>query len=82
MVRVRRPDDFMFGSGPSRRFVAEMAAGGIRANEIIPGGQCGVFGGPGYANMLGRWLTNGYHPMLISQAEVEGERVTEESFTP
>jgi penicillin amidase len=81
-VRAAAPGQFMFGSGPSRRFVGEMAAGGIRAAQIIPGGQCDNPAGPAYANMLGRWLTNGYHPLLMTQAQVESDIAVDERFVP
>jgi penicillin amidase len=61
-------NDFMFGSGPARRFVGEMTPV-IAASEIIPGGQSGVLGSPLYASQLSRWLTNNYHALLISGAD-------------
>jgi penicillin amidase len=81
-VRAATANSFMFSSGPSRRLVAEMAAGGIRAAQIVPGGQCDVLGEAGYANMLGRWLTNQYHPLLLTDSQVESDQVMEERFTP
>src|ERR1019366_7075234 len=79
-VRVQSPSDFMFGSGPSRRFVGELSPGAIRASEILPGGQSGALGSPAYASMLGRWLTNAYHTMPFSEADVHSAQ--EERFTP
>jgi penicillin amidase len=81
-VRVQSPSDFMFSSGPSRRFLGEMSPGSIRASEIIPGGQSGALGSPAYASMLGRWLTNAYHAMPFSEADVNAVRTQEERFTP
>jgi penicillin amidase len=81
-VRVQSPNDFMFSSGPSRRFLGEMSPNSIRASQIIPGGQSGTLGSPAYASMLGRWLTNAYHAMLFSEADVNAVRTQEERFTP
>ena len=81
-IRVKGPSDFMFSSGPSRRFLGEMSPGAVRASQIIPGGQSGSLGNPAYASMLGRWLTNSYHAMPFSEAEVNAVRTQEERFTP
>jgi penicillin amidase len=72
----------MFGGGPARRFVGEMNPAGINAFEIIPGGQSGLLGSPFYANMLGRWLTNGYHPLLLTEEQVNADQRSEETFVP
>jgi penicillin amidase len=79
-VRVTSPNSFMFSSGPSRRFLGELAPAGIRASQIIPGGQCDAVGTPAYSSMLGRWLTNGYHTMPFNEADITSK--TEERFTP
>lgn len=71
----------MFGSGPARRFVGEMATP-IRGYEIIPGGQSGVLGSPLYASQLGRWLTNQYSQMRISAAAAGAASPTVVQFTP
>ena len=81
-VRVKSPSNFMFSSGPSRRFLGEMIPGAIHASQIIPGGQCGTLGSPAYASMMGRWLTNGYHAMLFSDADVTAATRLEERFMP
>jgi penicillin amidase len=73
---------FMFGGGPARRFVGELNPAGINAFEIIPGGQSGVLGSSFYANMLGRWLTDHYHPMLFMRSQVESDIMTDQIFTP
>jgi len=81
-ARAASAGSFMFGGGPSRRFVAELAPNGIRAYQIIPGGQSGTPGSPAHANMLGRWLTNSYHEVRITPAQVDADRAAEERFTP
>ncbi len=62
-VRATGPNDFMFAHGPARRFLAEMLPSGVTAFEILPGGQSGDVTSPHYADQLGRWLTNRYHPL-------------------
>jgi penicillin amidase len=59
-----------------------MTSAGVNAFQIIPGGQSGIIGSPFYANMLGRWLTNRYHPMLLTPAAVAADRLSEELFVP
>jgi penicillin amidase len=81
-ARAASASAFMFGGGPSRRFIAEMAPAGIRAWQILPGGQSGVAGSPAHVNMLGRWLTNSYHQVFIDPAQAEAWRAAEERFTP
>ncbi len=75
-------DDFMFGAGPVRRFVAVMDPSGIDAYQILPGGQSGVVTSPHYASQLGRWLTNGYHPVRFTAAAVIADAVVQQPFDP
>lgn len=81
-ARAASASQFMFGSGSSRRFIAEMSPSGIRAYQIVPGGQSGLAGSPAHAHMLGRWLTNSYHEFLLTPAQAEAGWVSEERFTP
>lgn len=73
---------FMFGSGPSRRFVGEMDPMGVDAQEAIPGGQSGVFYSPNYSSQLPLWLTNNYHDMALSDAEAAAVAVSTMTFGP
>lgn len=61
-VRADSVDDFMFGSGPARRFVGELRADGPLAEEVIPGGTSGVVGSPFQSDQLILWLVNDDHP--------------------
>ncbi len=64
-TRADSSNEFMFGAGPARRFVAEINPRGIVAEQIIPGGQSGVVtSGPNYVNQLVLWLVNGYLPLI------------------
>jgi penicillin amidase len=75
-------NDFMFGAGPARRFVGVLDPAGVQGHEILPGGQSGVVISPFYSSQLGRWLTNGYHPMLFTPEDVLGDVVSAEQFVP
>lgn len=73
---------FMFGSGPARRFVGVTERSGIVADQIIPGGESGVLGNRHYVSQLGRWLTNQYHPVLLSPEDVTTEAASEQVLRP
>jgi len=80
-LRGTGPNDFMFSSGPARRFVGEMQST-IVAAEVIPGGNSGVLGSPNYADQLPLWLTNRYHPLAITVADAVAAAKTELDFAP
>lgn len=81
-VRADSAGGFMFGSGPARRFVAEMNPLGITAEVIVPGGSGGDPGTPDYASQLGRWLTNRYRPVWLRTEEVLANRREEVVYEP
>jgi penicillin G amidase len=81
-ARASGIDDFMFTSGPGRRFVGEMSSSGPSAFEIIPGGQSGVVSSPLYANQLGRWLTDRYHPLPLDASSALALKASERVFLP
>ena len=60
-ARAAGLNEFMFGSGPARRFIADMGDPGSRM-QVIPGGRSGIFLSPFYSDQLFLWLTNHYHP--------------------
>lgn len=68
-ARADSVDDFMFGSGPVRRYVGRPGTGEpgpdrfFTAETSLPGGMSGVPGSPFYANLLPRWLTNDTYPL-------------------
>ncbi|MEE8587126.1 MAG: penicillin acylase family protein, partial [Acidobacteriota bacterium] len=62
-ARAEGLNEFMFGSGSARRFVGDLDAEGILAQQIIPGGQSGDLTSPLYASQMGRWLTHQFHPL-------------------
>lgn len=65
--RADSVNEFMFGSGPVRRFVAEGRTDGIVAETSLPGGTSGTLGSPFYANLLPMWLTNEAFPSVLRQ---------------
>lgn len=73
---------FMFGHGPSRRFVAEVGQLVTDAYEVIPGGQSGVFWDPNFSSQLPLWLTNDYHPMALTVDYCEAIAVKRMTFGP
>ncbi len=70
-ARAGSVNGFMFGSGPSRRFVAEMKSDGGRVIQSLPGGEVGVLGSPFYFSSLPLWLSNRYHAFPFDRAGVE-----------
>lgn len=71
--RATSSDGFTFNQGPSRRFIGEAMPRGIRATEVIPGGESGEPTGPWFGNQLGLWLTNEAHPALMTnRADARG----------
>jgi len=73
---------FMFGGGPSRRFIADVGPIAIDARQSLPGGQSGVFYSPNYASQLPLWLTNDTHDMAISEEDAAGVAVITTTFGP
>jgi penicillin amidase len=59
-ARANSHDDFMFDSGPARRYVGQphRAPRRIKAETSLPGGESGVLESPFYANLLEQWLIN------------------------
>ncbi len=75
-------NEFMFGSGPARRFVGEIFPDGIVAEQIVPGGQSGVLGNMLYANQLYFWLVNAHLPLFTDANTVEAIAVDNALFGP
>ncbi len=75
-------NEFMFGSGPARRFVGDMTPFGPAGLEVIPGGRSSVFFSPHYADQLPLWLTNDYHPLTLGTAAAQASSVNVVTFSP
>lgn len=80
-TRANTLNGFMFGSGPVRRFIGEMTETPTLL-QIMPGGQDGKIGGPGYISQLPIWLVNGYKPLVIDPAASQASAVATLDFTP
>lgn len=65
-ARAAGAQSFRFGSGPARRFVAEMNPEGIRAFQATAGGPGGNPADPTYVSDLPLWLTNQYRQIQLS----------------
>ncbi|MCB1560440.1 MAG: penicillin acylase family protein [Xanthomonadales bacterium] len=80
-VRADSDNDFMFGSGPVRRFIGEMTDTPTLL-QILPGGQNGNIGDASYVSQLPRWLVNAYKPLVIDPAESAANEVGRIDFMP
>lgn len=81
-ARADGVNEFMFGSGPVRRFIGEMTDP-PRLVQIMPGGQGGdptsfFF----YANQLDRWLVNRYKPLVLDPDRSAQNSTRRFEFTP
>ena len=78
--RANSVNGFMFGSGPSRRYVGEATPDGLIGENSLPGGVSGVLGNPNYFSLLPMWLTNKTYPLLVQseQAILSGGRIAVE----
>jgi penicillin amidase len=76
-VRAASANNFMFGSGPARRFIGTLQPSGPVAEEVIPGGEASRV-----PDQLPLWLTNHYHPWLYRPADVNRGTVPGEVIDP
>lgn len=81
-VRADGVNEFMFGSGPARRFVGTLERSGPAAEEVIPGGTSGVIGTAFQADQLRLWLTNQYHPWIYRPGDVVGDASSVDVLEP
>ncbi|MEM8963400.1 MAG: penicillin acylase family protein [Acidobacteriota bacterium] len=82
-ARADGENEFMFGSGPSRRFVGQMNAfNDLDLYQVIPGGEVGVLGDPFYADQLDLWLTNDYHSLWVRPIDVLDDLLSFQLFQP
>jgi penicillin amidase len=73
---------FTFGGGPVRRYVAQPAPGGMRAESALPGGTSETLGSPYYFNLLPRWLTNETYPVRLREGDLVGATASAIVYLP
>jgi len=81
-ARADSADEFTFGSGPVRRFVAQAGPGGMRAESSLPGGVSETLGSPYYVNLLSRWLTNETYPVRLRHDDLVQATATVVQYLP
>lgn len=82
-LRADGVNEFMFGSGPNRRFVGHMTPTGATYEQILPGGQSGVItDGAAYISQLPRWLVNAYKPLIVDLNTVQAIEIQRIDFQP
>jgi penicillin amidase len=69
-ARADSVNEFRFGGGPVRRFVAQPVPGGMSADSALPGGTSETLGSPYYGNLLPGWLTNETYPVRLRQDDL------------
>ena len=73
-------NEFMFGSGPARRFIATMTPEGPDAVQVIPGGENANLGSPNRTDQLDLWLVNRYKPLPVALDDVLAIAVDTEEY--
>jgi penicillin amidase len=81
-VRANGLNEFMFGSGPARRFVGTMTPAGPDGLEVIPGGRSSVPFSPFFADQMPLWLTNDFHELTITSAQAQSGALVTTTFSP
>ncbi len=89
-ARANSVNAFMFGAGPTHRFVSEAGPGRVRAESSLPGGVSGVLllgnppfePNPFYFNLLPGWLTNDAFPLLLRNDDIEQNALSVTKFAP
>jgi penicillin amidase len=83
-ARADGVNEFMFGSGPVRRYVARGGGGrnGLEGVSSMPGGTSGVLGSPFYANLLPGWLANEEYPVRFRHTDVVAARLERIVYVP
>lgn len=81
-ARADSVNEFTFGGGPVRRFVAQEQRGTMRARSALPGGTSETLGSPYYLNLLPRWLTNETYPVRLRPADLVGAVASTTAYLP
>ncbi len=78
----RPVDSFMFGDGPTGRFVAWLGWHKVRAVTSLPGGESGIPGNPFYLNLLEPYLGNETYPLLTSPHAISAGAYSSDFYRP
>jgi penicillin amidase len=82
-ARAAGVDGFMFGSGPTNRWVSEVPPPGPVSQSVWPGGTSAIPGDTFYVfPMLPRWLTNDANPIRFRPGDLRGGTYSEQKFRP
>jgi penicillin amidase len=83
-ARADSANEFMFGSGPVRRYVGRPGStpGSIVGQTSLPGGESGVLGSHLYFNLLPGWLTNEAYPVLQDHRAIQQETLYRQILRP
>lgn len=81
-VRADSADEFGFDAGPNRRYVAELAPGGITGESSLPGGTSERLTSPFLVNLLPGWLTNDTYPVRRTPRDLTGATASVTVFRP
>ena len=82
-ARASGVNGFMFGSGPTNRWVADVAPSGPTSQSVWPGGTSAVPGNQFYVYpMLPDWLTNDANPIRFKSGEVKSGTVSVSKYRP
>lgn len=81
-ARADGSNDFLFGSGASRRTVVRLGPDFPQIFDVLPGGESGVPGRPFRADQLPLWLTHGRAPLTYLPPEVVEASRTFQRFEP
>ncbi|MEM7480119.1 MAG: penicillin acylase family protein [Acidobacteriota bacterium] len=83
-ARADSANDFMFGSGPVRRYVGELGGqpGMIHGESSLPGGSSAVLGNRWYNSILEMWLRNATYPIVQEHFALQEQVRVRRVFTP
>jgi penicillin amidase len=82
-ARAHGVNGFMFGHGPTNRWVSDVPRSGPYSQSVWPGGTSAVPGNDFYIYpMLPRWLTNDANPIRFKSGDIKQGSHSEQKFKP
>jgi len=73
---------YVYGGGAACRYIAELSPNGIKAAQVLPGGQSGNRQDPIFNNQLGLWLMNRYHEVYFTLRDAQRNAASTQVFAP